>query len=134
MICQRTQFGSGALKVLGLASVSDADLAAAEREVYYEVLGGVTYESLDTAGPSTAKAKVADLLAPFVFVQLAQDRNQYARMQGEVTDVATAYGRTATSVLLRTWNRGVTDAVRIFDDNDIRQTWPTLRFIGRFKI
>lgn len=136
MIVASTQFNAGQLKILGLASVQNGDLLAAEVEVFDNVFEGVSHDEVDTLPEGTLRTLFASILAPFVFVQLSRNRNAYLKQQGEVTATATAYGRTTTSRLLEVWNAGVIDGKRRFYGNLslFRQTFEHVALVASIKL
>jgi len=118
MITTRTDYSAGQTKLLGLASITDADLEKAEQEVFMCVFAGVTYNEVDgLTNDNPLKALFARILVPFVFCQFCRNRNAYLKLQGQVTETATAYGSTTTSRLLEVWNTGVQLGGAVFEGN-----------------
>ena len=137
MITSKTQFQNGELKILGLGSVAEVDLECAEKEIFYNVFKGVNYNDVNSLEDTDyVKILFANILVPFVFVQFSKNRNAFLAMQGEVTEGATAYGRTTTSRLLEVWNNGVSNGKRVFEDNKevIIESFENCAFIAKLKL
>ena len=117
---------------MGLQSVNLNDLEQAEREIFYRVFGGVQYA--DITGETTARAVVAEMLAPFVWAQFQRNRAQYVAASGQVTQSATSYGVVSTARMLRVWNEGVDAGRRLYatHKDDIVDEFPNLRFIADY--
>ena len=118
MITTRSNYQSGQTKVLGLASVQDADIEQAEKEIFMCVFSGVTYDDVNTLpNDGVLKGLFASIMSPFVYCQFCKNRNAYLAMQGQVTETATAYGNTTTSRLLDEGNNGVQTGGATFEGN-----------------
>lgn len=113
MICKRTDFENGITQILGFLSVSDADIEAAEREVFPEVFGNIKYDDVET---EQEKALVAQSLKYFAFVQVSQNRNSRLKIDGSITDNAQSYGVTDKGALLNCWAMGVRQAEADLDE------------------
>ena len=137
MITNRAQYQSGEVKVLGFNSISDADFESAEKEIFNDVFGGVSFQDVDSLeSTEPVKSIIAEILVPFVFVQLSKNRNAFLAMQGEVTNGATAYGRTTTSRLLEVWNSGVKLGRQNFETHKetINELFENCVFIAKLKL
>lgn len=113
MICKRTDFENGITQVLGFLSISDADIEAAEREVFPEVFGNIKYDDVET---EQEKALVAQSLKYFTFIQLCQNRNACLKISGEMSQQAQSYGVTDKGALLNCWATGVRQARADLDE------------------
>lgn len=113
MICKRTDFENGMTQILGFLSVSDADIEAAEREVFPEVFGNIKYDDVDT---EQEKALVAQSLKYFTFVQLSNNRNAQLKINADMTGQAQSYGVTDKGALLNCWAMGVRQAEADLDE------------------
>ena len=111
MITNLSQYQHGQTAIMGLGSVSAADLESAEIEVFPLVFSGFEWAEVTTDTPT--KDLIADILAPFVWAQYQRNRAQYVKASGKVTDVATSYGVVSTSRVLRVWNSGVQQGRRL---------------------
>lgn len=109
MICQRTDFENGSTKILGVLSVSDADIEQAEQRAFAEAYSGISYTDVET---ETQKALVARSLKYFAYVEISQDRNARLKINAQMTEQAQSYGNTDKGALLNVWAEGIKQAER----------------------
>lgn len=133
MITNVSQYQHGQTGIMGLGSVSAADLEAAEIEVFPLVFDGFGWA--DVTADTSTKGLIADILAPFTWAQYQRNRAQYVKASGKVTDVATSYGVVSTSRVLRVWNAGVQQGRRLVSENaaELVADFANFRFIAELK-
>jgi len=119
---------------MGLQSVAEADIEAAEKEIFPFVFAGVAWAEIANTG--NARAIIAEILAPFVWCQYNRNRAQYVAASGEVTKTATSYGVVSVNRMLRVWNEGCERGERLMKayGETIWDEYEHLRFIAEIKI
>lgn len=115
--------------MLGFLSVSDADIEAAEREVFPEVFGNIKYDDVET---EQEKALVAKSLKYFTFIQLCQNRNACLKISGEMSKQAQSYGVTDKWALLNCWANGVRQAQA--DMTELRSHFGGIKLMAEIRI